>query len=163
MEVGKSLFSWEAAGTGCVLLPDGLWDSEALNLSVEPVELSNDLTFTERILELLLLIEVGKNLFSWEAAGTGWALLPDGFWDSEAVNLSAEPVEMSKDLAITERPMEPLLPLEVAKNLISSVAAGLARVLLPDGLRNMRADCCCLASGAKDESRLPSACRIPAM
>ena len=78
-------------------------------------------------MESLLLMEVAKNLLSWEAAGTGCVLLPDGFWDSEAVNLSAElsqPVGMTKDLTISERPMELLLLLEVAKNLLSSGAAG---------------------------------------
>ena len=44
----------------------------------------------EGILDSLLLMEVAKNLLSWEAAGTGGVLLPDGFWDSEAVNLTAD-------------------------------------------------------------------------
>ena len=48
--VAEDLLSCEAAGTGCVLLPDGLWDLATVNLFVELVELSKDLTITEGIL-----------------------------------------------------------------------------------------------------------------
>ena len=66
--------------------------------------------------------------------------------DSEAVNLSAElsqPLEMIKDLTIMERHMEPLLPMEVSKNLLSSVtavgAACMAYVLLTADFWNLQA------------------------
>ena len=103
------------------------------------------MTIVERPRELLLLVGVAKNLLSLEAAVTGCVLLPDGSWDSEAVNLSAEllqSVEMTEGLTIMERPMEPLLLMEVAKNLLSLDAAGTASVLVPDGFWDLSAACC---------------------
>ena len=81
-----------------------------------------------------------------EGAGTACVLLPDGFWDSEAVSLFAalsQPVEMRKYLIITERSMEPLLLMEVSKNLLSSVpaveAAHMACVLMLADFSNLEA------------------------
>ena len=68
---------------------------------------------------------------------------------SEAANLSAEvlePVEMAKDLTIPEGPMGLLLPMEVAKNLLSSEAAGMADVLLPNSSWDLGAVCCSMTS-----------------
>ena len=52
-------------------------------------------------------------------------------------------MEMSKDLTIMEGPLEPLLPMEVSKNLLSSVAAVeaacMACVLLPADFSNSEA------------------------
>ena len=60
--------------------------------------------------------------------------------------LSAElsqPVEMTEGLTIMERPMEPLLSMEVSKNLLSSVtavgAACMAYVLLTADFWNLQA------------------------
>ena len=72
-------------------------------------------------------------------------LVMGGSWDSEAVNLSAEllqSVEMTEGLTIMERPIEPLLLVEVAKNLLSLDAADTASVLVPDGFWYLSAACC---------------------